>query len=716
MTSFITTHGLKGLLTLAVSLSVSAQAGTLLKLQSGTIDAREMETAAFQLFSNSTSAAEYTADYTAEYIVQFKNVVTEDLKSELSLNGVKVFRYLPEDALVVRSTQAKLDSLREKLNINAIVPFKGAFKVGANVPTLSVFSHGQKMPISITTFEDADADIVLARLVKMESSVRLLNQDGRYLSVAVDISAIPSIANMNGVEFVQKIDKMVPFAMNFDEASDSDLSVMAAGDYSDLNGFETGTKVMNMSAAWALGYAGNGQTVGMADTGLDTGVLATLSPDFKGTIQGNGYIFGAGAKDWSDPMGHGTHVAGSVMGRGVTSSGKIKGAAYEAMMVPQGMWSPIIDNLTVPPQLGRLFEGAYKDGARIHTNSWGAANSGGYDSMAQKVDEFMWNNPDMLVLFAAGNSGVDKNKDGIIDLGSVASPGTSKNTLTVGASENLVSNGGIQKKIGELRSAKDSWPVEPFTSSKLSDDTNGVAVFSSRGPAADGRLKPEIVAPGTNVLSNRSPVKDASPLWGEYNASYAWSGGTSMATPLTAGAAAVARQILIEKHGIKNPSAALVKASLMHTAFNMFPGQYGTGAVQEIKARPDNNQGYGRVDMARFVGMGANTVMTDSATGVATGEILEQKVSVSQGQLMVNLVYTDAPGTPSSGAALVNNLDLIVMDSSGKVLSQSDAINNAEFFEKKGLAAGVYTIQVKGTNVPMGKAGKQPFALVYSAL
>src|SRR5207344_2534780 len=93
----------------------------------------------------------------------------------------------------------------------------------------------------------------------------------------------------------------------------------------------------------------------------------------------------------------------------------------------------------LPDDLGALLDQAYRAGARIHTNSWGNSSpelAGLYSERATVVDEFVWTHPDMLVLFSAGNEGVDKDAGGVIDTDSVGPPGTAKNCLTVGASEN----------------------------------------------------------------------------------------------------------------------------------------------------------------------------------------------------------------------------------------------------------------------------------------
>ncbi|MES2965989.1 MAG: S8 family serine peptidase, partial [Bdellovibrionota bacterium] len=295
-------------------------------------------------------------------------------------------------------------------------------------------------------------------------------------------------------------------------------------------------------------------------------------------------------------------VAGSILGSGAKSNGPLKGGAYDASIVAESMWSPMLGGLSVPSKMGDLFGQAYDLGARIHTNSWGSPSSvGAYDAFAQKTDEFNVSHPEMLILFAAGNSGVDADKDGRIDGGSIGSPGTAKNVLTVGASENLVSKGGIQKMMKEMRNGAENWGVEPIASSRLSDNVQGIAAFSSRGPTADGRIKPEIVAPGTNILSVRSQVVGSDPLWGAYNDAYVWSGGTSMSTPLTAGAAAVVRQYLVENRKMAQPSGALMKATLIHTATELFPGQFGSvgkAKGQElVSRRPNNDEGFGRVDV-----------------------------------------------------------------------------------------------------------------------
>ena len=428
-----------------------------------------------------------------------------------------------------------------------------------------------------------------------------------------------------------------------------------------------------------------------------------------------GYAMGLGGTSWEDPMGHGTHVSGSIVSTGAASNQLIQGAAHGARLVMEGLWSPILDNLAPSSDFDKLFGTAYENGARVHSNSWGSASGfGEYDTFASRVDEYMWNNPEMLILFAAGNNGVDADRDGVIDLSSISSPGTAKNVLTVGASENLLAQGGIQKQLHELRDGEKNWGVEPLRSDTLSNNPSGIACFSSRGPTADGRLKPEIVAPGTNIVSDRSHHPKAQLLWGEFNKDYVYAGGTSMATPLTAGAAAVVRQYLISKMKIDTPSASLVKATLMHTATDLFPGQYGTGPTQEIqKPRPNVQEGLRTRGHGFCDPTGRRNPTLDEKVGVALSEEKTYKLDVPAGaRLRATLVYTDAPAAASASKALVNDIDLKITSPDGASQQSHDSVNNSEMIEIQNAQAGTYQVSVVGINVPQGKDSHQPYALI----
>ena len=642
------------------------------------------------------------------FVIQFKSTIASSDQAQLKALGLEVQNYLPEDAVIVRGSTEALTELRAiSDSVRAIHDFAPEWKIS---PELMALAPGSRILLLISTLRDGST-LDAAHLLQRIPGVQLITSRGRNWVAEASTSALSQIAEIDTVEWIETAPQIQ--SLDFGITSE-DLPAPQQGEKPAVTGFESGTRIMGFEKAWARGFHAEGQRIAVADTGLDSGKIETIHPDFKDTLY-KGYNSGLGTESWEDPMGHGTHVAGSVVGTGAASEGNFKGGSHRGQLLFQGLWSSIFDNLAPGTDFNTLISPAYDDGARIHSNSWGSARTHGeYDTMAANVDEYIWNHPDLLILFAAGNSGEDKNRDGRIDENSTGSPATAKNVLTVGASENYLLSGGIQKKARDMKNGKDKWGVEPLASSVLSDNPNGIAIFSSRGPTEDGRLKPEVVAPGTNIVSTRSHHPKASPLWGIYNENYLYAGGTSMATPLTAGAAGVVRQYLVEQKKIPNPSAALMKAVLMHSADDLFPGQYGEGVGQELQtARPNVHEGYGRVNVDTATALPEDTRLIDEATGVAVNEVKVVMVKVPEGgSLRATLSYSDAPAAAAASRSLVNDLDLVIGGPNRNVFEKKDRLNNTEMLELTHLSAGNYAVSVRGVNVPRGKAGKQPYALV----
>ena len=709
----------------ALVISTSAFAGEKLRFVQGELDTKDASSFEQMVPMNVPRNESVSSQ---NYVVQFKSAITEADKQWLKKLKVEVLQYIPDDAYLVSNVKVAIQTLQSNPRVNGVVPFLSTWKISPQFDERSVFNAEQREAVLIQVLRESDLQNVV-QILSSIPQVEVKESSGRYivaLSPKKDLERISTLENVLWIQPVPQVD-----TMEFDvfgkgkggkkktppkkgpKAPKEDKG----GDYTDLNGGETGTGIMKFDKAWERGFTGKGQIVAMADTGLDSGELSSMHQDFKNVPKG--YALGMLSMDWSDPMGHGTHVAGSVMGSGKASKSLLKGGAHGAELIAEGMWSSLFENLTVPPELKKLFEPVYKDGARIHTNSWGNGDPkayGVYDGMSQQVDEYMWNNPEMLVIFAAGNSGVDNDKDGRVDEGQVSSPGTAKNALTVGASENVVAKMGIQKKLGELKDGK-LFPAAPLKDDTLSNDANGIAAFSSRGPTKDGRIKPDVVAPGTNILSVCSQVEGASKLWGAYNTDYCFSGGTSMSTPLTAGAAAVAREFLVKKQKIERPSAALVKGILMNSADDVFPGQYGnegkTAGQEILTAAPNVVEGYGRVNVDNATNEEFFLKVVDNTEGVKGDDKYEVEIDTKDVKtLKVTLVYTDAPGTPNAARTLVNNLDLEV--EAGKTVSSNSEKDNSEQIVIKELAQDKVKVRVIGKSIPRGKDGKQPFALIVS--
>jgi len=187
-------------------------------------------------------------------------------------------------------------------------------------------------------------------------------------------------------------------------------------------------------------------------------------PHYRKIIQYVNYSGSAG--DYSG--GHGSHVSGTVAGASVDKNG----ATYNGMAVGAKLAffdiGSLKEELYVPDDLAKwLFPSAYSAGARLYSNSWGGAFW--YDAFCLEVDRFLYEKDDFLVFFAGGNNGAEGRR-------TILSPALSKNAVAVAASFNSV-NG-----IGDIPD------------------------FSSTGPAPDGRIKPDIVAPGMSINSADAQV------------------------------------------------------------------------------------------------------------------------------------------------------------------------------------------------------------------
>lgn len=342
-------------------------------------------------------------------------------------------------------------------------------------------------------------------------------------------------------------------------------------------------------------YHGEGQVISVADTGFDKGSKDDCHPAFEDRVIE--LVPGEREKtapQTDDPVSHGTHVCGSIVGTSQkTGMGEVGGIAPKANIVVQSLYFGQGELIGTPVDLGTLFNTPYhKHKARIHTNSWGdpwvhETGQRVYHSGAQEIDEFVYENPDTVICFSAGNDNEPKKADGQPAIGGQAA---AKNCIVIGATGS---------------------PRQRTTETWKNASPDEMGYMSSRGPTKEGRIKPDVVAPGVNILSARSQERKIQndlarvatfeklypghPKW--QDPGWAIMSGTSMATPLVAGCIAVIREVF-EKQGINNPPAALVKALLIN------------GAVC-LPGIPMTAQGFGRVNLQHSIDMMKEKVNDD---------------------------------------------------------------------------------------------------------
>jgi len=621
----------------------------------GSLSSKSMKSS-YRIFSNEEGP----------YIICFDGPIKDETKNSLIEMGVEFLDYTPEYSYLCFMTSDTAEKVKGVSQVVDVFTYENEYKIDPALMSKIKESRGKKsakgidvpdfeLEVRISTFGIDDSNLT-SQIKNLGASD--VYQMGKDIYAKVLPNIIENLAALKAVKFIEEVHE---FKINNNRASG----------------------IVQSELASTFGYEGAGQIVGVADSGLDKGIAGlndgTLHMDFFGKV--NAIIDRIGSSG-ADENGHGTHVAGSIAGNGVMSQGKIKGMAPKAKLFVQKIGNA--DGVVYPGSLEQLFQQAYDNGVRIHNDSWGSAGFGTYGSWSADVDSFVWSHPDMLIVVAAGNEGPDNC--------TVGSPGTAKNCLTVGATENFRPY------------------MKLYDGSSISDDPSETAFFSSRG-CEDGRIKPDVVAPGTYIASTMS--SSMLPEFLEYTTTYPgypnyeFMNGTSMATPITSGTVALIREHIVKTYNI-NPSAALLKAFVINGAL----GQNGYS----------QDQGWGKVSLYDSI---FGTRIINDTDAVSEGESQTYTISCirSNRPLKITLVWSDYPASAQNAAALVNDLDLIVTAPDGSVTyygndftvpydSDFDRTNNVENIIINNPVEGTYTIEVLGHSVPHGP---QPFALVGSS-
>ncbi|MCO5234538.1 MAG: S8 family peptidase [Chitinophagales bacterium] len=463
------------------------------------------------------------------------------------------------------------------------------------------------------------------------------NQDLHFATVITNKSKIENIISFNQISFIEPIsEQRTPLQNN----------AGALSNYSRVH----------QSIPIGLGIGGAGINIGVWDYGL-AGFHRDLSGQFT-NVEKN--FYGNGATQ------HSTLVLGAIASKGVLRDDYI-GAAPQSKVLMYDFFGSVLDEMRDAKENHQVYvtNHSYNLGGNYRCFTDYA-----YSTASQQIDQFAIDEPQIVNVFAAGNSAVAC----AYDYKTIV-PGFQygKNVLLVG---NLQRN-------------------ETFYPG------------SAKGPTNDGRLRPDVMAQGSGSFTPTTGILLQTPTDG-YTHAY----GTSFASPIVAGIVGLMQEAYLNKFGVL-PWNATVKAILCNTAKDL--GRKG----------PDYEYGYGKVDAFEAIKAINNHEFIVDAVGYQDAKSYDINIPSGVLEAKFFITWNDIPASLPNAKVLLNDLDLQVLDHLGQVhyplvldprqpllIAQQgkDTLNNSEQIVIRNPQAGQYQIKVEGKDIINGN---QSFALSY---
>ncbi len=565
-------------------------------------------------------------------LIQFYSVPTSTQKHELRKIGIELLSYIPNKAYISKIKRGISLSHLESLNIRSLLIIESNFKLS---PTLT---NGD-FPVWAIKGDDI---LLNVKYNSKEDKVDVINAINKeFGSIIGYLDEINSIT----IQFpIGKIDDLAksPLVQWIDLVSPPGAPENTVGKGA------TRSNTLNTRYSGGREYDGSDIVVGLSDDGV-------IGPhiDFTNRV----------VLHTDDNSGnHGDMTSGIFVGAGnldPTVGGMIPGSIIhifrQGLFIFLDSYEHIINGVSNKDEFG----------IAITSTSYGQGVGGVYDTSTEFTDQQINQNPNLIHVLSAGNSGT-------FDHGYGAGEGWANISGGIKAGKNVICAGNV-------------------------DQNDELFFTSSRGPAADGRIKPDLCAMGQNHISTNE------------NNTYQIGAGTSASTPAIAGVVAQLYQAYKEHNDGIEPETGLLKASLMNTAEDL--GNPG----------PDYKHGWGRIN-----GLKAIRVIEDNRY---LSENIEQGSSNSHtiivpanvSELRIMTYWMDVEGNPASAIGLVNDINMqvvtpqgtitnpLVLDPSPTVASlDADAIegvdnlNNVEQVVLDDPQEGEYTVNVNGFSIPEG--------------
>jgi len=594
-------------------------------------------------------------------LLQFNGIPSNEEKQELENQGIKLIAYIPKKAWFAAVESDFPDKFAEFPNIRSATRILEEDKISNAVKNKNYLKNDDStINLSIKFFDDVDLDDASA-IIESHGQVIDKFYSVNTIKLITEEILISDIANEENVQWINVIEKTLQT-------------------HNDGNRQNIGVDTLQVSP-----FNLNGNSVVVAE--WDSGWADIGHDDFLGRLTiGDSATCGGGDSGTCGTVNHSTHVAGTVFGDGTLSSSnggsalQWRGMAPQATLISYEWWDS-------SSELNSEHDAAINTyDASLAQNSWGyeyngcgSDCNGGYDSFAGELDSIVRGSKGKKIsqIWSSGNKRSNTQTNGFCEDGTnydcIGIPGTAKNAITVGATNS-------------------------------NDDS--MTSFSSWGPTNDGRLKPEVTAPGCQSGTDNGVTSTFS------NDVYGVFCGTSMAAPTTSGVVALMYEEFANKGIFPLPST--IKAILTHTS------------IELGNAGPDYSFGYGRIDALATI----NKIDEDAGTTdvikedtISNGQTLEFDMTVAS-TVKVTLVWDDPAATPNANPTLVNDIDLVLISPDSTIFSPwvldpnnpanlatkgTNTIDNIEQVFIENAQAGIWTVRITGTSIP---TAPQTFSLV----